>query len=136
MARSTLDNMAFHSDPLVREIYSQIDDRPEDEIGASVHTIWFGTAEEWDREGQQGWVDPTRSLQEPTANEHLTREQAADATILADQIADWANYGVAYDDFGHPPWEPPWEPTGNPQSTRKNNPGTESAGSLAGRLKF
>ena len=115
MARSAFDNMAWSPDSLVREIYSEVDDRPLDEIADSIYEVYFGTEEEYEDEDEPGWVDPTRSFQEPRATKQLTKKQAADASILASQIVDWANYAKAYGDYD----DPPWEREGNPKQRKR-----------------
>lgn len=113
MARSTFDNMAWHHDPLVRDIYSEIDDRSNEEIGEAIYEVYFGSEEEYEGDGESEWVDPTRSFQEAKATSRLTKKESGDATILASQIVDWANYGQAYGDYGNPPWER----AGNPRES-------------------
>lgn len=97
--------MAWHHDPLVREIFGEIDDRPDHEIAESIREIVFGADWQWDENPDACDQHYPRQLTEPEATDRLTREQAADATTLASQIVDWANYGEAYGDYSDPPWE-------------------------------
>lgn len=88
--RSPIDAMAWSPDPLVRDIASEIDDRPVEDIAESVMEVWH----RYDRE-----------FQNPRATERLTRVEAVDATTLASHVVDWANYATAYGDYESPPWE-------------------------------
>ena len=97
MARSNFDNMAWHHDMQVRDIYGAIDDRSLDEIAEGIMEV------------HQNY---DRGFEEAKATEHLTESQSGDATILASHIVDWANYATAYNDYSNPPWE------------RAGNPGT------------
>jgi len=89
-ARSAYDNMAWHHDMQVRDVYSEIDDRSLDEIAESIMEVHH----RYDR-----------PFEEPYATEHMTKDEAADSTIFASHIVDWANYGTAYGDYSDPPWE-------------------------------
>lgn len=93
--RTPYEAMAWSADPLVRDIYSEIDDRDLDEIAEAINEVYFGS-EEWEDE---------RSFEEPKATSKLSKDEAVDATTLASQIVDWANYAKAYGDYGNPPWE-------------------------------
>lgn len=97
--RSTFSNMAWSQDMLVRDIASEVDDRPHDEIAESIMEVY----EQYDR-----------GFEEPKELKHLTKKQAADTSILASQIVDWANYGIAYGDYSNPPWEH----VGNPRKAK------------------
>lgn len=97
--------MAWSPDFLVRDIGSQVDDRDLYEIAESVMKIKSGSEDEYEDEDELGWVDPSREFEEPHATQHLTHAEAVEALLLASRIVDWADYGLAYGDFGDPPWE-------------------------------
>ncbi len=99
MARTPLDNMAWHHDMQVRDIYSEIDDRSPDEIAEGIMEVHH---------------QYNRAFEEPKETEHLSRDDAVAASILASQYVDWANYATAYNDYSNPPWE------------RAGNPGTDT----------
>lgn len=103
--KNAYEAMAWSADPLVRDIYSEIDDRELDEIADSIMEVYFGSDYEYEDEDEPGWIDPMRQFEEPKKTKHLTHNEAADATVLASSIVDWANYGQAYGDYSDPPWE-------------------------------
>lgn len=98
-ARSPFDNMAWHSDPLVRDIYSEVDDRGLADVAAAIMEVY----QNYDRNIRSG-----------KATSYLTQEESADAAIMASNIVDWANYAEAYGDYSDPPWR------------RRNRKGTRS----------
>lgn len=85
-SKNPYDAMAWSPDPAVREIYSEIDDRDLSEIAEAI-------------------VFLESEFREPKATDRLSKKEAADASVLASQIYDWANYAMAYGDFSNPPWE-------------------------------
>ena len=101
--KDAYEAMAWSQDPLVRDIYSEIDDRDLYEIAASINDVYFGADWEWEEVEED--VELMRSFEEPVATRNLTQDEASDALILASSIVDWANYGVSYGDYSNPPWE-------------------------------
>jgi len=100
--KMALDAMNWSSDPLVREIASEIDDRDLEDIAQGVYDIYFGTEEAYDETEQEDYI---RSFEEPRATNNFTKDEAVEATLLASNIVDWANYAIAYRDYSNPPWE-------------------------------
>ena len=95
--------MSWSPDRLVREICSEIDDRPLCEIAESICDVVFGSDLEW--EMAPDGAELLRSIAEPIATDHLTLGESREASILASHIIDWANYGCAYGDYSGAPWE-------------------------------
>jgi hypothetical protein len=90
--KTALNSMTWSQDSLVRDIYSEIDDRDLSEIADAVMDVYFGSESAWEEEARG---DLGRSFEEPKATNKLTKEEAINATTLASKIVDWANYGVS-----------------------------------------
>lgn len=113
---SVLADMAWHTDPLVRDIASEIDDREIGEIASAIHDLVFGSDDAWDEAmAENPDVELLRSLAEPVGDRLLPLERAQAATLLASRIIDWCNYGEAYGDLSDPPWEEEEEEEEDPE---------------------